>query len=185
MGQWSITTPPAAYPITVAQAAFQCSVDDTATWTDWLTEAIADATAYAENACQLSLITRTITAVYYPESGNVPLEGLPIPPYTRLPLYRPPLQSVVSVQDYAGNDATYKIWHVGNTDYVQLYQSTVAPVSIVYTAGYGDSADDVPADIRRAILAHVAHMYRYREADDQSIPTGLDYIYSRYNTALA
>jgi uncharacterized phiE125 gp8 family phage protein len=39
-------------------------------------------------------------------------------------------------------------------------------VRVRYTAGYGDSADDVPAAIRQWILLHVGAMYDRREAVD-------------------
>jgi len=178
--QWKITTPPAIYPVTVAAAALNASIDDLTTWTPWLTDAIAACTDYAEAETQLSFITRTITAQYWPEKSGVLPTALPLPPYSVWPLFRGPLQAVASVQDAAGNAAPYILRRVGTQDFIQLEQSTTAPLTVVYTAGYGDAAANVPADIRGGILAHVAHRFRYREADAESTPVGLQYIYDKY-----
>lgn len=182
MAQWTITSAPETYPVTSQQVADQTHMDNLTAEAAWVSEAIADATAYAETECQLSLITREITAVYYPEKSNVLPQANPFVPYSCLPLFRPPVQTVSSVTDGAGNAVSYQMRNAGTQDFVQLISSVIGPVTIVYTAGYGDTAATVPADIRRAILAHASHMWRYREADSDSIPTGLAYIYDRYRT---
>ncbi len=179
--QWSITTPAATYPVTAQQVADQTRLDDLTAESAWVAEAIADATAYAETETQLSFITRTITAQFWPEKSGILPEANPFPAYSCLPLFRGPLQSVTSVKDLLGNAVSYQTRTVGNLDFVQLNGSTIGPVQIVYVAGFGDTAAAVPADIRRGILAHVAHLYIHREADADSVPSGLDRIYGRYS----
>jgi uncharacterized phiE125 gp8 family phage protein len=179
--QWSNTTPPTSFPITTLQALTQARIDDVEPNRAWVADAIANATQYAEDATQLSFITRTITATYFPEHSDILPQSAPFPPYSCLPLFRCPLQSVSSVKDGDGNAVNnWQIRSVGFQDFVQLNSSVLAPCTIVYVAGYGSTASAVPSDIKQAIVAHIAHMNRFREADADSIPVGLDYIYDKY-----
>jgi uncharacterized phiE125 gp8 family phage protein len=180
MAQWKITTPPAIMPVTAQEVADQTRLDDLTLEANWVTRAIADATDYAENETQQSLITRTITAVYYPDNSRALVAANPFPVYFPLELFRGPVQLIISVKNGAGNDVSYQRRTVGNKEVVQLIGSVIGPVTVVYVAGYGDAAASVPAAIRGGIIAHVAHKYRYREADADSIPTGLAIIYDKY-----
>jgi uncharacterized phiE125 gp8 family phage protein len=183
MGQWKITTPPAIQPVTNTEVYDQAHIDDTASNSTWVTRAIQGATATAETMTQLSLITRTITAVYYPERADMTPSAIPFPAYTSLPLFRGPLQGVTSVTDGGNNTVTsYTLRKVGNVDFVQLLATIVGPITIVYTAGYGDTAAAVPDDIRDNIIAHVAHKWVHRELDADAEPVGLDRVYSKYRT---
>jgi uncharacterized phiE125 gp8 family phage protein len=51
---------------------------------------------------------------------------------------------------------------------------TLGGVAVEYTAGYGDTAADVPAPLRQAMLLMIGHWYEHREAViTGSISTGL------------
>jgi len=97
----------------------------------------------------------------------------------KLYLPRPPLQSVTSIKYQDGNNAqqtlaaaTYYVDTAAEPGAVSLaYQQTwpstygeVNDVEIIYVAGYGDEAADVPATDRQAILLAVGHLYEHREA---------------------
>src|SRR4051812_47875231 len=125
--QWKVTVQPTILPVTQAQAVAQCRIDDVPANVAWLTDAIADATAYAETATQLSLINRTIQAVYYPDNDAVPASVMPFAPYTQLTLFRGPVQSITSVLDRDGNAVSYDRRKVGNVEFIQLLASVVAP----------------------------------------------------------
>jgi uncharacterized phiE125 gp8 family phage protein len=181
--QWSVTVPPEIFPITTKQALDQARIDDIESNRSWIADAIADATATIETETQLSFITRTITAVYYPIYDDFTPLSIPFPPYACLELYRPPVQNIISITDGQGNEVNnYLLRKVGYKDSVQLQSSVVGPVTIIYEAGYGLTADAVPSDIKRAIVALVAHSYRFREADADSIPVGIQYICEKYRS---
>lgn len=90
----------------------------------------------------------------------------------------PPLQALNSVQylDFQGNTRTvsssaYNV-STGVPGRIQPQFSTVWPISrptidsvlITFTAGFGDTADSVPDNIRTGIMMLAAHWYENREA---------------------
>lgn len=180
MNSWKVITPPKVLPVTPQQCATNASIDDLTTWMDWLSDAIAAATEYAEGEAQLSFITRTISAVFFPERDDVIPEAYPLPYASTVTLFRPPVQSVISANDRYGSPIWWEPREVGNLYQIQFKSSVVTPLTVVYTAGLGDTPNSIPADIRRAIIAHVGHMFRFREADRDSEPVGLKNIYARY-----
>ena len=95
------------------------------------------------------------------------------------------LTEIIPLTVANGSSTTAISWQsrkVGLQDFVQVNQSAIGPVTIKYTAGYGDTPDTVPADIKRGILVHISHMYRFRDADADSVPVGLDHVYGKYST---
>jgi uncharacterized phiE125 gp8 family phage protein len=59
-----------------------------------------------------------------------------------------------------------------------LIEPTGKSVTIRYTSGYGDNADDVPEQIKQAILQIVGHLYENRES--QGIPPLAEDLLSLY-----
>ena len=117
-----------------------------------------------------SLLTQTW--IYY-------LNDWPSCDYIKLPF--PPLQSVTSIKykDVDESESTFS-----NTSYavdivsnpgrvVLLYGETwptatlspKTPIYIEYVAGYGDNKEDVPMDIRLAIMMLVGHWYEQTESN--------------------
>jgi uncharacterized phiE125 gp8 family phage protein len=52
-------------------------------------------------------------------------------------------------------------------------------IEVDFTAGFGDTATDVPDALKRAILLHVAHMHAFRgavpvEAQPAGVPAGYE-----------
>jgi uncharacterized phiE125 gp8 family phage protein len=65
--------------------------------------------------------------------------------------------------------------------------SSLNAVRVRFTGGYGDTADEVPAAIRHAILMTVAHLYENREATAVGVsaailPFGVDAILANFRT---
>jgi uncharacterized phiE125 gp8 family phage protein len=146
--QWDITVKPTATPVTWASMRARLNLDD-AGQRETVTEMVDEATAYAEERMQCSLMRQTITAKFW--------ECEPV----HLP--RGPVASVTSVVDGDGNALTYTQSKVGNSDRLALTSNPTAyPVTVTYTAGAA-SADDVPADIRGVIREHAATKYLHRE----------------------
>jgi uncharacterized phiE125 gp8 family phage protein len=147
--KFTVTTPPVGLPVTPQLVSSQLILNDYDD-KDYLTMLINACMQYAEDEMECSLITQTITATYY---AGEPLQ-----------LRRGPVQSIVSVTDGNGVAVTnYTIEHYGFTDVILPTISIVAPVTVVYVAGYG-SASNVPAKFQAAILTHVATLYENRES---------------------
>lgn len=162
-----ISTPPAAYPVTLTQAKLhlRLAVDaaGAVAYTaedDLLNGIIAAATGYAESFLRRALITTEFTSY---------LDG-----WTReVVLPFPPLQSIEDFT-YADKDGIeedftgYTVDIPGNRVVIDERPSVmlrdVNPIAITYEAGYGDAGADVPGPIKQAILLLIGHYYQNREA---------------------
>ena len=165
-----------SYPIpagiwTSAQLAYHLRLDpDVAASSDetaYLTDLQNAAVEFAENALGSSLLTRTITAVYFGQNapsnfGYQFLSPDAATPKLRLP--RGPIVSITSVNDAKGSIATWQLQGEGTQDLLQILTGYVTPVTIVYQAGYGSTAASIPADIRQALRMHIGTMYENRES---------------------
>lgn len=130
---------PGEEPVTLAAAKLFCRIDGTDE--DALLGAlIAAARLHVESITGRALITQTWRL------GLAQVSGLVVP----LPVV--PAASLVEAPDGA----------VLQGDAV-LLAGPVDGLSIDYTAGYGD-ADDVPADLKQAVLVLVAYWYEHRDS---------------------
>jgi uncharacterized phiE125 gp8 family phage protein len=112
------------------------------------------------------------------------IDGFPANPYfvysnSFIDLPRPPLQSVESIkfidtggsmrtlpsESYVVDASSDEIGRVelAWTQYWPITRSSINSVVIRFTAGYGDSAGDVPQAIRQGILIEVSNLYENRE----------------------
>jgi hypothetical protein len=147
------------------------------------------ATDFAQESLATSLMTQTLTAVFYaddcgitppivrygPGVGPQSPDGNPVAsltgfyadgrsPLLRLP--RGPVQSITSVTDANGHvlaGTAYALERRGHQDQMRLNVAAVFPLTVVYVAGYG-AASDVPALIRQGLLCHVGTLYENRES---------------------
>lgn len=117
---------------------------------DYLSDLQAAAVEFAETSMGSSLLTRTVTAVF--NQHDV------------LFLPRGPVIAISSVEDTNAVITSYETRGHGNAQALCLPHGYTAPLTVVYTAGYGSDGDNVPADIRHAIRAHVALLYEKRQA---------------------
>ena len=163
-----ITTQPTIEPVSRTEAKLHLRIDH-ATEDDLIDRLITTARIQCEDIAGRSFITRTYTAKF---------DLWPRNDWMRLPF--PPLISVSSITytDEDGNTATY----AANNYIVDTYSEPgqlviktdstwpdvtlqeVNGITVVYTAGYGALASDVPAHYRQAVLLMVGHLYENREA---------------------
>lgn len=161
---WRVITPPAAEPVSVVLAKANCRVTHThedALFALW----IEAARRHAEAVLGRAIITQTIAAKF--DTWDTIL---------RLP--RPRLQLVDSVTyldpDGVEQTASADLYDVdidSEPGRVLLTPGEAWPdilaapqaVTVTYTAGYGDSGDDVPGNIREAILMAVGAWNENRE----------------------
>jgi len=165
VNKWQITTEPDVEPVTLDEMKLNlrvdCDADD-----DLITALIVAARQYCEDYEHRAYITQTITAK---------LDFLP----TRIILPKPRLQSVTSITytDDAGDVQTldsslYVLDTVREPGQVVIAFDASYPsarnylnsVTIVYKAGYGDLAADVPSITKSAIKLMCAHLYENRVA---------------------
>ena len=164
-------TPPAATPVTLAEAKAQCRVDGTDE--DALLLAyIEAATAAAEHELGRKLITQTWEAVFdaFP-AGAVELNA-------------PRVQSIVSVTYIAADNTTATLAsnaYVLDADqppgWLHPAAGTTWPatadaanaVRVRFVCGYGDAPADIAPNVRAWILMHVATAYRNRETAAQGV----------------
>lgn len=132
------------------------STDDT-----FIGNLVTMATKKCEQFANLSCITQTVQATWATYGYEVPLP-------------RGPVQSIASVARLWQNDS---IALTKNTDYYELGQDfltlnfgniypTAGPftyrLKVIYDAGYGDAATDVPQQAIDAVKATVAWLYEHR-----------------------
>ena len=184
MLKYKITDGPDVEPITLDEAKLNmkvyCDADD-----DLITALIVAARRSCEDYENRAYITQTIT---------LKRETLP----SQIILPRPNLQSVTSIV-YIDDGGDLQTLDSGLYDvdvyrepgqvvraYGENYPSVrgdVNSVTIVYVAGYGDEATDVPQDTVQAIHLMIAHLYENRVAvtDDQhyELPMGVQYLLNK------
>jgi uncharacterized phiE125 gp8 family phage protein len=165
----TLTTPPAIEPITLAAAKAHLKID-TADDDALIAALIPAARARAEWHTGRALVTQgwILWLDTWPEVISIPL---------------PPLQAVASVTIYTRDDST----HVQDpaTYIVDLAAGRLAlkpsspppsnlrrlnAVAVAFTAGHGDTAEDVPAPLRAAILELVAFLYENRGEAPAELP---------------
>ncbi len=176
-------SPPTDEPVSLADAKAHLRMTHDAQ--DALIEGlIRDARARVEGMTQRPLITQTLQMDYSRFSDT-------------LHLGRAPIQDVVSVSylDLAGERQT-----LATTEYQLLLGATdptLIPISawpnhlqrhesvqVTVTAGYGDDPEDVPGDLRRAILLLIGHWHENAELSApvlmREVPRTFDWIINDY-----
>lgn len=158
-----LITPPTVEPVSVETVKLFLRVDGTEE--DTLIMSLATgARETGEGLARRAFITQTLEMVINDW-----------PPKFVLALMRPPLQNVVSVKYYDKNnvEATWTDYtvnarsepgriHFNSTPGTTLSES--GGIVVRYVAGYGNSANDVPQQIKDAILALTAYRYENRES---------------------
>jgi len=162
-------TPPAAEPVTLAEAKAQCSVSGSDHDTR-LASLITRARSYVEDYTGRSMITQTWD--YYLDGFSTPIE-----------LPNAPLQSVTSVKYYdingvqqTLNAALYTVLATKEPgQIVPAYEESwpdirYIPDAIVirFVCGYGAASTDVPDTLRHAMLLLISHWFENTEAQGLS-----------------
>jgi len=175
--KWYVSTDPTDDVVTWSKAKAHLRLDDD-TNQSYVEDLIAAAVDAAQDAMVTILPACTITANFY---NNEPII-----------LPRTPLISITSVTDADGNtytedDEDFAVVHVGHQ--CQLVFDTVAayPITVVYRAGYPD-VTKIKANIRLAILQHVATLYENRESISDKVkvpvPQTLSEFYAKNRRAV-
>ena len=166
-----LNTAPTVEPIDLAKAKTHLRIDlDDEGENQLIEDYIEAARLECERFQNRSYITQTweLWLDNWPGSGTIELK-------------RPPVQSVTSVKYYDTSDteATFSSddYFVDTKDqysprlvlgYGKSWPSTTLRpangVCVTYVTGYGDSGDDVPGNLKSAVLLMLGHFYENREA---------------------
>lgn len=161
---WKVTTSPDIEPVTLAEAKLHLGVTMTE-HDDLITSLITVAREWCEGYQNRAYITQTITWKLdsFPDTFCVP---------------RPRLQSVTSIKyiDTDGNEQTldssyYDVDTYSEPGRIALAYGQSWPgirgdingVEVVYVAGYGDEAANVPERVKAAMKLLIGHLYEHRE----------------------
>ena len=182
------TTAPGIEPVTLTEmkAHLRVDIDDE---DDLITSLIVTARSAIEHRTRRQMITAVwdLSLPGFPSCGRIEL------PFSNL-------QSVMSIAyaDINGDTQTldtayYRVLTDSDPGFVQRAPSVswptveygnAAPVTVRYTAGYGDTADDVPEGVRHAIKLLVGHYYWHRESVGESslnrVPDTIENLIAQY-----
>jgi uncharacterized phiE125 gp8 family phage protein len=146
---WRIetVTPPETEPVTDQEALAQAKIESLAEEPNLPLYIAASRAALERWLNRGCLITQTLRLT---ASASADLKLLPVFP----------IQSIVTIETADGGDVTALFGAVAGDIYpaVPLTGEWPGPVTLTVTAGYGDDPDDVPADLRLAVLLGVSAM---------------------------
>jgi uncharacterized phiE125 gp8 family phage protein len=161
MGTLITLTAAADFPVTLQAARSQCRLtDDDTTHDDLLLELIKTATNEVETVCNIALVERTVR---YDMQGFA-YRDLCLPVY--------PVKSITNIKyddpdDAEQTVATADYWtylegmepFARSIDYwPQTYANKPGSARVTFVAGY-DSVEEIPADIKQAILVRVYDLW--------------------------
>lgn len=175
---WKVSTAPSIEPVTLAEAKLHLRVDSTSD-NDLITELISTTRQWCEGYQNRAYIEQSITAKLDSFSD---IMSLPMPP----------LISVTSIKYYDTNgdqqtlsSSYYDVDTTSEPGLITLAYNQTWPtvrgihhaIEIIYKAGYGDEASDVPEHIKSVIKLLVGHFYEHREGVSEfkfeNIPFGI------------
>jgi len=174
---------PAQEPISLAQAKAFLRIEDENTAEDGLIQTlITAARLHLEGVTQKALLA---------QSWRLVLDGWPPDRVVHLPVG--PVRALLAVTAYGADGEPVAVPLVqfgtlpgGGTRLVLPARIVGAPglrahsgIEIDYEAGYGETADDVPADLRQALLVLVGYWFEHRDAvivagSGAVVPAGFD-----------
>lgn len=182
---YSVTVPPTEYPVSLDEVRVHLRMGDLRDDDAYIVALIKAVTRHVEQYLGRALITQTIRDVH----DKFPPTSEPIT------LRIAPAQSIVGIS-YRASDGTST--SVDSALYVQEFdsappriglavdatwptpQNRIGSVTITYEAGYGDTPDNVPDDIRTAIKLIIYDLYENRADTVKKYPTAAEMILSPY-----
>lgn len=120
-----------------------------------ITDLIETATLQIEERCGVSLITRPQRLTKTSTRAGVYINRYPIH----------------SIEAVSHEDAPLEIDANLRARPVCVRTDLIGPITVDFTAGYGDAPEDIPTPLRQGLLLLVAHLYEHR--DGTASPPGL------------
>lgn len=189
---YKVITPPAAEPVTLSELKAQTRYDSDDTSQDTiLTTKLIAARSWIEGYLGIAMIHQTIELRYpcFTRSGIMPLEVTPIAGSLVVKYIAHGDTSLTTM-----DGADYELEDYSSPPTVHIYTipelnlTKAMPVRMTYQAGYGDSAADVPAPLREAILILASTMEVERTAGtgyNKLAPTLVGHLIHQYKNEYA
>jgi uncharacterized phiE125 gp8 family phage protein len=183
---WKVTTQPSLEVWTLSEVKNYLKVDTSSDDT-LITTLLQSAREVAERYLNQALITQTITEKL--DRLNKPIIYLSVSPVISVTSFQY-ADSQNTTQTY--NSSNYIVDNFEKPSRLSLAYGKTWPtlygnindVTIVYTAGYGAAASNVPMQIRQAILMMVADAYDNREDYVKKLPTASEYLLDQYRVQI-
>ena len=149
-----------------------------------LTNKIKAATLWIERYCGISMINKGYRSSFSKWYGSLPIAVYP---------YQSGIKVIYDTDDQNNKELTaddYEVYETLEIHQVhiktmpQLKSTALYPVRLEYVAGYGDAADDVPADLVEAVLILASTMDMVR-IDTQMALGMVGHIIHTYKTEYA
>jgi len=155
---------------------------------NWLTMALRAATDYTETFTNNSFLSKTyeLRLDAWPANKTFILPRVPLSSVTSI-IYKDTDQSLqtLAVTEYTA-DTQSKPGRITEAYSKQWPALSTEPnsVRVTYVAGYGAAVEDVPMQLRHAIMLLVGHMYENRESSStiavHDLPMGYDALCQQY-----
>lgn len=187
------TVAPTAEPVSVTDAKDYLRIDSSDE-DALIANLIKTARAYGEKYTRRAFINQTwkMELEDFPRDSGSFVPGFPrISGRNYIQLPKRPLSSVTSIKYYDTSD-TLQTFAASNylveQDRVYLVDTQTwpsdvrdgMPVEILFVAGYGAQATDVPSDLRYAMQEHVAFLYENRGGKQGMVPDTTKAVYDQY-----
>jgi uncharacterized phiE125 gp8 family phage protein len=162
-----VVTPPAVFPVTIAEAKAQCRIDIDDE-NDLIYDFIGAATERVQLAARRTLMT-TVYDLFFDAWPRFPI-SLALPPVASVTgIYytaEDTAEATWAATNYAvnTNSEPARIVYKRNASTPSVTLEPVNAVRIRYTAGYGSTTSAVPDRYRQAIRMLIGHYYENREA---------------------
>ncbi|MEB2847134.1 hypothetical protein GAO09_15560 [Rhizobiales bacterium RZME27] len=180
-----LTTPPTAEPITLAETKAHLRLDD-GHEDALLASLIITAREHLERDTGLCLIAQTwrLCLDAWPRDGILKIVKYPVQAIQNVTVYDhggAPVE--VSLEEHLldGEGRPARLWLRDPPTPGQVMNG----IEIVFVAGFGETAVEVPDGLKRAMLLHVAHMFAFRgvvapEDQPAGIPDGYERLIASY-----
>lgn len=168
--RWEVTTAPASEPVALADIEAELEIPD-AFADSKLTMKIEAARQDVEEFLNRALITQTITLTLdnWPKKETIVLPRIPFGAITSFNYLDTGGSStgLVAGTDYRITSNGQEARIIPINSWPSLVSDRNERVTIVYTAGYGSSAGDVPDAIRTALLLHIGWQFSYGQISEE------------------
>lgn len=166
---------PALEPVTLAEAKAFLRVDDTTE--DGLIETLVTAARlHVEATTGLALLSQSWRAVLdrWPAALAVRLPVAPLIGLASVTAYEEAGQAhAVPVAQFLTEAAPARLLLPPSIDGMPVLRARLG-IEIDYTAGHGITAEDVPADLRQALLLLVGFWFEHRDSAREGTPAGFE-----------
>ncbi len=166
---------PATEPVTPAEAKAFLRVDDGAE-DDLIATLVTAARLHVEATAGRALLTQTWRAVLdaWPAERAVRLPVMPLARLVAVTAYDAAGQAHALAPDqFQTEPAPARLLLPPDIEGMPVLRARLG-IEIDYVAGYGDTAGDVPADLKQALLVLVGFWFEHRDSAGAATPAGFD-----------